>query len=318
MEIIMQNITSQVYKKISNNIEKVVFGKEKVIKDFLCAFLAGGHVLLEDVPGTGKTLLIRALAASINGTYKRVQFTPDLLPSDIIGINYYNQQSNEFVFRPGPIFSNFVLADEINRATPRTQSALLECMEEKTVSVDGETSVLSPVFMVMATMNPLEFQGTFPLPEAQIDRFIMKLHMGYPDEESEKRIAERTGKFNDSLNIESVVSIDDILEARKEIANVHVSPTIVDYIVKIIRATRDHEKIKLGVSTRGVVALTRVAQTLAAMNDRDYVIPDDVKSLAVPVLAHRLILQSQTSIRTSQSGEALIEYLLSKIDIPLE
>lgn len=314
----MPNITSQLYKKISNNIEKVVLGKEKVIKDFLCAFLAGGHVLLEDVPGTGKTLLVRALAASINGTYKRVQFTPDLLPSDIIGINYYNQQNNEFVFRKGPIFSNLVLADEINRATPRTQSALLECMEEKTVSVDGETSYLSPVFMVMATMNPLEFQGTFPLPEAQIDRFIMKLHLGYPDEESEKRIAERTGKFNDSLNIESVVSIDDILVARNEIANVHVSPAIVDYIVKIIRSTRNHEKIKLGVSTRGVVALTRASQTLAAMNGRDYVIPDDVKSLAVPVLAHRLILQSQTSIRTSQSGEALIEYLLSKIDIPLE
>ena len=314
----MSNITSQLYNKISQNIGKVVFGKEEVTKYFLCAMFAGGHVLLEDVPGTGKTLLVKSLAASINGNYKRVQFTPDLLPSDIIGINYYNQQNNEFVFRQGPIFSNLVLADEINRATPRTQSALLECMEEKTVSIDGDTRELSPVFMVMATMNPLEYQGTFPLPEAQIDRFLMKLHMGYPDEESEKRIVERTGKFNDSISIESVASIDDIIAARREIANVHVSPAIVDYMVKIIRTTRNHEKIKLGVSPRGVVALTRTAQALAAMNDRDYVIPDDVKSLVVPVLAHRLILQSQTSIRTSQSGEALIEYLLSKIDIPLE
>lgn len=314
----MSNITSQLYNKISQNIGKVVFGKEEVTKYFLCAMFAGGHVLLEDVPGTGKTLLVKSLAASINGNYKRVQFTPDLLPSDIIGINYYNQQNNEFVFRQGPIFSNLVLADEINRATPRTQSALLECMEEKTVSIDGDTRELSPVFMVMATMNPLEYQGTFPLPEAQIDRFLMKLHMGYPDEESEKRIVERTGKFNDSISIESVASIDDIIAARREIANVHVSPAIVDYMVKIIRTTRNHEKIKLGVSPRGVVALTRTAQALAAMNDRDYVIPDDVKSLVVPVLAHRLILQSQTSIRASQSGEALIEYLLSKIDIPLE
>ena len=314
----MSNITSQLYNKISQNIGKVVFGKEEVTKYFLCAMFAGGHVLLEDVPGTGKTLLVKSLAASINGNYKRVQFTPDLLPSDIIGINYYNQQNNEFVFRQGPIFSNLVLADEINRATPRTQSALLECMEEKTVSIDGDTRELSPVFMVMATMNPLEYQGTFPLPEAQIDRFLMKLHMGYPDEESEKRIVERTGKFNDSISIESVASIDDIIAARREIANVHVSPAIVDYMVNIIRTTRNHEKIKLGVSPRGVVALTRTAQALAAMNDRDYVIPDDVKSLVVPVLAHRLILQSQTSIRASQSGEALIEYLLSKIDIPLE
>ena len=314
----MANITSQVYKKISDNIGQVIFGKEEVIKHLLCAFLANGHVLLEDVPGTGKTSLVKALSASISGTYKRVQFTPDLLPSDIIGINYYNQQNNEFVFKQGPVFSNLVLADEINRATPRTQSALLECMEEKTVSVDGETRELSPVFMVMATMNPLEFQGTFPLPEAQIDRFMMKLHLGYPDEESEKRIAMHTGNSNNPTNIGSVVTVDDIMEARKEIDKVHISPAVVDYIVKIVRTTRGHEKIKLGVSPRGVVALTRAAQTLAAMNGRDYVIPDDVKSLAVPVLAHRMILQSQTSIRLSQSGEALIEYLLSKIDIPLE
>ncbi len=309
--------SATLYQNIEANISRVLFGKKKTIRLMLCCLLAGGHILLEDVPGTGKTSMVRALAASLDAQDKRVQFTPDLLPSDVTGINFYRQQTGEFVLRQGPIFTNLFLADEINRATPRTQAALLECMEEGQATIDGETIPLPEVFMVLATMNPIEFQGTFPLPEAQIDRFMMKLHPGYPDEADERLIVQKICAPAGTETLAPVASPADIMEARKEIAKVQVSDAIRDYIVRIVRATRESDKIKLGVSPRGTVALTRACRALAAMQGRDFVIPDDVNELAVPVLAHRIISQSQSSIHLSGSNEAIIEYLLSKIPAPL-
>ncbi len=309
---------SELYEKLKGEIGKELFGKEESIRYVVTALLAGGHVLLEDVPGTGKTSLIRALTAALGAESRRVQFTPDLLPSDITGIHFYNQQEGTFTLRRGPVFTNLLLADEINRATPRTQAALLECMEERQVTLDGETLPLPEVFFVMATMNPIEFQGTFPLPEAQIDRFLMKLHLGYPSEAAERQVVERVCGGEDREKPQTVASLDDVAAARAEADRVYVSPAMRDYIVALVRATREQEKIRLGASPRGVVAMTKAARAYAAILGRDYVLPDDVKQLAVPVLAHRLMLQSQSSVRLSQSSEALIGVLLSKIPVPTE
>ena len=309
---------SELYEKLRGEIGKELFGKEESIRYVVTALLAGGHVLLEDVPGTGKTSLVRSLAAALGAESRRVQFTPDLLPSDITGIHFYNQQAGTFTLRQGPVFTNLLLADEINRATPRTQAALLECMEERQVTLDGETLPLPEVFFVMATMNPIEFQGTFPLPEAQIDRFLMKLHLGYPTEAAERQVVERVCGGEGREKPQTVASLDDVTAARAEADKVYISPAMRDYIVALVRATREQEKIRLGASPRGVVAMTKAARAYAAILGRDYVLPDDVKQLAVPVLAHRLTLQSQSSVRLSQSSEALVGVLLSKIPVPTE
>ena len=309
---------SELYEKLKGEIGKELFGKEESIRYVVTALLAGGHVLLEDVPGTGKTSLVRSLAAALGAESRRVQFTPDLLPSDITGIHFYNQQAGTFTLRQGPVFTNLLLADEINRATPRTQAALLECMEERQVTLDGETLPLPEVFFVMATMNPIEFQGTFPLPEAQIDRFLMKLHLGYPTEAAERQVVERVCGGESREKPQAVASLDDVAAARAEADKVYVSPAMRDYIVALVRATRSQEKIRLGAGPRGVVAMTKAVRAYAAILGRDYVLPDDVKQLAVPVLAHRLMLQSQSSVRLSQSSEALVGVLLSKIPVPTE
>ncbi len=304
--------------KVRTNISSVLVGREDTIDLVLNCLFCGGHVLLEDVPGVGKTMLARCLAKSLECEFKRVQFTPDLLPSDLTGINYFDQKQGEFVFRPGPLFANIVLADEINRATPRTQSSLLECMEEGQITVDGDTRKLKEPFFVLATQNPVETRGTFPLPEAQLDRFFMRLKMGYPSQQEGIEILQRFRDGDPETELKTVASGEAVLEAQACISAVKVSAALEQYIVEIIEQTRQDEKISLGVSPRGSIALMKAAQVNAIFENRDYVMPDDVKKVSIPVLAHRLILKGHAISGGTENSENAVCEILKKVPVPTE
>ena len=302
-------------RKLKENIGKVIVGKDDQIELILTAMLSGGHILLEDVPGTGKTTLAKALAKSLGCDFSRIQFTPDLLPADITGMRVYSQQTGEFTFIKGPAFTNILLSDEINRATPRTQSALLECMEERQITEGGVTYTLEEPFLVIATQNPVDTQGTFPLPEAQLDRFLMKLSLGYPTHEEAVTMMERFIRSQPLASIEPVAQAEEVREAAVLCRNCSVSADIMGYMVSLCEAARNPEKVRLGPSPRALLALMRSCQTLAAIRGRDYVIPDDVKALAVPVLAHRILLRG---ISYQATGETFVQGLLKEVPAPTE
>jgi MoxR-like ATPase len=298
------------------NIEKVIVGKRQAIEYLMVALLCEGHVLLEDVPGSGKTMLARAIAASLGIRFKRVQCTPDLLPNDITGVSVFNQKSGEFEFNPGPIFVNILLADEINRATPRTQAALLEAMQEQQVTVDGVTRDLPRPFLVLATQNPIEYEGTFPLPEAQLDRFLMRLSLGYPSRADERQILNNLWREHPITKIGKVVNGQDLSVLQKQIWDVHVDGTLQDYIISLVAATRDHPDLSLGVSPRGSLALLKGAQALAAIRGREYVVPEDIKELVPLTLAHRLILTPDAELR-GRTPQMILEGVLEKTPLDL-
>jgi MoxR-like ATPase len=304
-------------QRISDNVAQVIVGKGKTIDLCLVALLCEGHVLLEDVPGIGKTTLAKAIARSVGCSFRRIQFTPDLLPSDVTGVLYFNQKSQDFEFRPGPIMSQVVLADEINRATPRTQSALLEAMQERQVTVDLETLPLPRPFMVLATQNPIELEGTFPLPEAQVDRFLMRVALGYPSREDENDILLRYEHLDPLETLEPVVEAEDLQLMQEQVKSIQVEETVREYIVDVVRATRSHEAVELGVSPRGTLALYRTAQALAALRGRAFVIPDDVKWLAPSVLTHRIIISPQTRLRGRRPEEVVSE-IVDTVPVPVE
>lgn len=300
-------------------IESVIKGKHEAVRLAIVTLIAGGHLLVEDVPGVGKTTLAQALARAINCTFQRIQFTSDLLPSDVIGLSVYNQQQGEFEWKPGPIFANVVLADEINRTTPKTQSALLEAMAEGHVTVEGTTHPLPAPFIVIATQNPIEHHGTYPLPESQLDRFMLRLRIGYPEMADEKQIL-RDRTLSDPLNeLRAVMAGEDIRELQQMVAEVSVDDALVDYLMRIVAATRDSEMLDLGVSPRGTLALFRAAQALALTEERTYCVPDDIKRLVLPVFAHRLMVSTRfsTSLRRSEEAEAVLREIMKTISVPL-
>lgn len=304
------------YQKIKNNIEKVIIGKGEVIDLILTALVAGGHILLEDMPGSGKTMLAKSLARSIDMQFSRVQMTPDLLPSDVTGLHIYNAKNGEFELHKGPVFTNILLADEINRATPRTQASLLECMEEKQVTIDGVTKKLDAPFFVIATQNPIETSGTFPLPEAQLDRFMMKLSMGTTDAEQERNIMECYRLGNPLDELEAVADISEILKLQEEYHKIYIHPELMNYIQEICMATRNKKDILCGVSVRGTLTFMRAVQAYACLQERDYVIPEDIQKLAIPVLAHRIVLEG--AYRTANAREKQLEQILKEIPVPTE
>lgn len=302
-------------EKVIENVSKVIVGKEDVIELIIISFLSGGHVLLEDIPGVGKTMMIKAFSKTLSLPFNRIQFTPDLLPTDITGLNFYNQKIGDFQFRPGPLFSNIVLADEINRATPRTQSSLLEAMEEKQVTVDGQTRKLSAPFMVLATQNPVESYGTFPLPEAQLDRFFMRISMGYPRKEDEKEIILKNSVDIPLDSISNTINIDELNYLLNTVKQVKAHEEVVNYIIDIVNATRNQRNIELGVSPRGSIALFKASQAKAAINGRDYILPEDVKSMAPFILNHRIIIRGDDRL---EDAIKVIEGIVDSVKVPLE
>ena len=302
-------------ERIFQNVEQVIIGKRNAVELVLVALLCRGHVLLEDVPGTGKTVLAKSIARSLGGSFKRIQFTPDLLPSDVTGVAIFNQQNREFEFRQGPVFAQIVLADEINRATPKTQSALLEAMEERQITVDGITYGLPAPFIVLATQNPIEYEGTFPLPEAQLDRFLLRLHLGYPDRLDEIAILRRQRQAHPLDALAIVAEIDELLTLQAAIKEVYVDELIEEYIVALVTATRHHEDVYLGASARGSLALYRTAQAWAAIRGQSFVTPDDVKIMAGPVLGHRMLVSPAARIHNVTAG-AVIEAILNAVPVP--
>lgn len=311
------SLVTSLARRVQDSISKVIVGKSAEIELLMVAFLCEGHVLLEDVPGIGKTTLAKALARSLACTFNRIQFTPDLLPSDITGTSIFNARTQEFETRRGPIFSQIVLTDEINRSGPRTQSALLEAMEERQVTIDLETVALPRPFMVLATQNPVELEGTFPLPEAQLDRFLIKLALGYPSEDDERTIMRRFRDSSPLADLQPVAQPDEILRAQAAVRTVHVSPAVEGYILSLVRATRKHEAIELGASPRATLALLRTSQAVAAMQGRSYVLPDDVKRMAVPTMAHRVMLGTRTRLRGRGSSEIVAE-IVESVPVPVE
>ncbi|WP_042454755.1 AAA family ATPase [Neobacillus dielmonensis] len=302
--------------KILANIEKVMIGKRNVAELSLTALLAGGHVLLEDVPGVGKTMMVRAMAKSVNAKFRRIQFTPDLLPSDVTGVSIYNPKEMEFQFRPGPLMGNIILADEINRTSPKTQSALLEGMEEASVTIDGVTHKLNQPFFVMATQNPIEYEGTYPLPEAQLDRFLLKMKMGYPDMDEEIEVLNRAQKVPPIEDLQPVVDLEGLQELQKEVKDVYVDETIKRYIVDIVHRTRGYGSVYLGASPRGSIALMKAAQAYAYVFGRNYVLPDDVQYLAPFVLSHRIILKSEAKFE-GISAEEVVNRVVARVPVPV-
>ena len=301
---------------VRQNIGQVVIGKEEVTELLLVALLTGGHVLLEDVPGIGKTTIAKALARSLACSFARIQFTPDLLPSDITGLNYYNQKTQEFEFKPGPILNQILLADEINRATPRTQSSLLEAMQEQQVTVDGETYPLQTPFLVIATQNPIELEGTFPLPEAQLDRFLMQLQLGYPDEAEEEQMLLHYQRETPMNQLEPVVLVEEVHKLQRQVWEIHVQDDVRRYMLQIVRATREHESVSLGVSPRGSMALFKASQALAALRGRDYVIPSDVQYLSPMVLTHRIHISPQIRLR-GRTPDQVITEITGTVPVPV-
>lgn len=302
--------------EIMDNVSKVIVGKEDVTKLVLTSLIAGGHVLLEDVPGTGKTMLAKTVAKSVDAQFSRIQFTPDLLPSDVTGINYYNQKAGEFVFRKGPVFANILLADEINRATPRTQSALLECMEEHQVTVDSDTYRLEEPFLVIATQNPIETAGTYQLPEAQLDRFLMKICMGYPEKDGEIEILNRFLKASPLTSVESVCSKEEVLKMQQEAKEVYIHPSLMGYIVDIAAATRKHSSVAIGVSPRGTLTMVNAARAFAYIEGREYIVTEDICTLAEPVFAHRLVLRHGLTYQDNRN--ALMQTIMESVEVPTE